>query len=165
MARSSHKRTITPAEFAHYAATHDVKVIYPDPHKPQPKGADEMIQKGALKLRTLLARESKDGADCLGRTLLSSFVATLGEDQSTLLLVTLFGVPGLGEMLDRHLENLVVFGDFSAFAVFAPPETWARYRALIEEAHAGRWSFPRLAAELAKLREPAAPAPDQREPK
>jgi di/tripeptidase len=41
MVRPSHKRTITPAEFAHYAATHDVKVIYPNPYNPRPKGRAE----------------------------------------------------------------------------------------------------------------------------
>ena len=41
MARPSHKRTITPAEFAHYAAVHEVEVIYPAPYQPQTKAREE----------------------------------------------------------------------------------------------------------------------------
>lgn len=65
------------------------------------------IKGGAEKLIALGEKTPADKSVCLGQELLTSFVATLDEDQSALLLMSLFGIPSFGELLDRHLSDAI----------------------------------------------------------
>jgi hypothetical protein len=115
-------RTITPAEFKHYAAEHGIELTYPAPLKPQPKGTDERpivvagpssgdwmsaIFASMQKLRDLLKLTPKAELDDFYRRLASSFVATLCEDELAACLVSLLAIPGLSELLDRHLGDAI----------------------------------------------------------
>lgn len=51
MPQSTHKKTITPAEFAQFARENNVDVIYPSSYDPQPKGrAERQAQRAATTL-------------------------------------------------------------------------------------------------------------------
>lgn len=122
MVRPSHMRTITPAEFKRYAAEHGIELTYPAPLKPQPKGANERpfvvagpssgdwmsaIFASMQKLRDLLELTPARDCDDFYRRLASSFIATLCEDDLAACVVSLLAVPGLGELLDRHLGDAI----------------------------------------------------------